>query len=245
MIEFLFLISFAINCQQKISDVALSYVNEISSITSKVALLYFESTDGIPRDGIIFTEKLLESMVKYNKIKIIDPMMVGAKLKSMNVKNLADLNYESTVNLTKEIGSSYIIIGSVSRISNTVETRGRIVKLPELEVVKVLSFKIYPEWDSDKTKVFPLMKYEEIDNKEKVKPTENCPYSELVSIALKNEESKYSYSCASFKCDMVDCSKYPTARKSIYKIYFSDPRKTVITTDDSFNILEKYTTYEH
>lgn len=245
MIKFLSLLFFLninVNAQKSMVDISSNYINALSSFTSKVGLVYFESTDGIVKDGIIFTEKLLEEIVKDGRIKVIDPMMMADKFRKIGAKRIGELDYDSTLKMKKDIGTDYIIIGSVSRRGKLIESRGRIIKLPELEVIKVLNFTVYSDWDYDKTKSYALKGYEKINDD--IKPTKDCPYPELVKIALKNEESKYTYVCAKFSCEFADCSKYPTAEKSIYKIYFKDPKKKVITTDDSFNLIEEYYTDE-
>lgn len=234
----LFFLNMSVNAQSSISDISSNYVKTLSSFTSKVGLLYFESTDGIVKDSIIFTEKLLEGIVKDGRIKVIDPMMMAAKFRKMGVERIGELDYDSTLKIKKDIGTDYIIIGSVSRKGNLIESRGRIIKLPELEVVKVLSFTAYSDWDFNKTKSYAAKEYKNI------KPTKDCSYPELIKIALEKEEAKYGYLCTEFPCGLADCSKYPTAEKLIYKIYFKDPKKKVIITDDSFNIIEEYYTDE-
>ncbi len=243
MIKILIYLCFSLNSQDY-SSVADDYIEQISSFTKKAVILYFESTD-MPKDGIIFTEKLIEEIVKKGKIKVVDPMMVAAKFKKFGIKSIGELDYDSTVKLSNDLGSNYVIIGSVLRIDRMIEARGRIVKLPELEIMKVMTHRVYPQWDSTSQKIFPSKKFDknELKNELKnVKTTDECKYPELVKIASTYDESKYSFSCVMFPCKMIDCSKYPTTRETIYKIYFKDPQKTVITVDDSFNILEKYET---
>lgn len=242
MIKFIIYLCFSLNSQQTINSVADEYINSISSFTNKAVILYFESTD-MPRDGIIFTEKLMDEIVKRGKIKVVDPMMAAAKFKKFGIKSIGELDYDSTIKLSRELGSNYVIIGSVSRIEKVIESRGRIIKLPDLEVVKSMTHRVYPEWDSSLQKTFPLKKFDKEDLKD-VKTSEECAIPQLVKIASEYNESKYSFVCAEFSCKMVDCSKYPTVKQHLYKIYFKDPRKKVVVVDDSFNLLEEYSTNE-
>lgn len=240
MIKLFFYLLFFINAQYSISDIAKDYENSISSFSKRAAILYFESTEGIMRDGIIFSEKLLESIMKNGKISVVDPMISGAKFKKIGVKSIGELDYENTVKLTKELQTNIIVIGSVSRIDNTLEIRGRIIKIPELETLAFLTHRIIPEWDENLKKLNPIKKfsYEGLSN---FKPTKNCSYPELVKIAYE-KNINYSFACVEFPCKMIDCSKYPTTKNKVYKIYFQDPAKTVVVTDEFFNIIDEYKT---
>lgn len=240
---FLYLLSsfsFFVMAQSSISDIAKDYEENISSFSKKAAFLYFESTEGIMRDGIIFSEKLIESIVKGGKITVVDPMITGAKFKKFGVKNVGELDYENTIRLSKELQTNIIVIGSVSRIDNIVEIRGRIVKIPELDIIAFLTHRIVPEWD-DSFKKMSASKKNSLEDFSDFKPTEKCKYSELVKIATQKNIA-YPFSCVEFPCKMIDCSKYPTAKNKIFKIYFQDPSKTVIVTDEFFNIIDEYQT---
>ncbi|MCX7641388.1 MAG: hypothetical protein N2Z20_01990 [Elusimicrobiales bacterium] len=235
-----FVFSSVLFCQQDIKTIAKDYENVISSFSNKVAIMYFESTDGIPRDGIIFTEKLVETLAKNSSLKIIDPMIAGFKFKNFGVKNLGDITQDNYYKITKELGTDVFVIGSVSRIDYFIEVRARVIRAPNFEILAILTHETVPVWDGNK-KSYPLKKfdYSDISN---YKPTEKCKYPELVKIASEREESKHSFSCVEFSCKIIDCSKYPTVKNKLLKIYFQDPLKKVIVTDDSFNILEEYTT---
>ncbi|MCX7641703.1 MAG: hypothetical protein N2Z20_03615 [Elusimicrobiales bacterium] len=232
--------SFLIFCQQDIKTIAKDYESIISSFSNRVAVIYFESTDGIPRDGIIFTEKLVESLVKNSNLKVVDPMVAGLKFKNFGIKNLGDINQDNYIKILKEIGTDIFIIGSVSRIGDVIEIRGRIIKAPQFDILNILTHEIFPIWDGGK-KIYPSKKFISTDVSN-FKPTPECKYPELIKIASEKEVSKYSFSCVDFSCKIIDCSKYPTVKNNLFKIYFQDPLKTVIVTDDSFNILEEYTT---
>lgn len=229
-----------LNAQFKITDVAKDYENNISSFSKRAAFLYFESTEGIVRDGIIFSEKLIESIIKNGKISVVDPMITGAKFKKLGVKTVGELDYENTAKLAKELQTNIIVIGSVSRIDNMLEIRGRIIKIPDLDILMFLTHNIVPEWDENLKKANPMKKfsYEGISS---YKPTKDCAYSELVKVAYE-KNINYPFACVEFPCKMIDCSKYPTAKNKIFKIYFQDPSKTVVVTDEMFNIVDEYKT---
>lgn len=246
MLKSFLLFSFFVSAQTDVKDVkSLSndYVSIISSYTQKVAVLYFESTDGVPRDGIIITEKLIEEIVKGGKIKVIDPMIIAAKLHKFGMKNIAELDYDTTTKLSKELGTSILLIGSVSRVEGMLEIRARLLKIPDFEILSFLTHRIIPDWYGDNKKIYPIKKVSSSDISD-IKPTKSCSYPQLVKIAYEKDESKYNFSCIEFSCKIIDCSKYPTVKDKIFKIYFQDPLKTVIVTDDSFNILQEYRTNE-
>jgi hypothetical protein len=167
-------------------------------------------------------------------------MIVGVKFKKLGLKTLGDIEEKNKNQLIKELGTDYAIIGSVSRIGGDIEIRGRIIRISDFEVLKILNHRISAYWaDENQNKSFKKNNLKNIQN---LKTTEDCKVPELVQIAYDNPVSSYPYVCADFSCKMINCSKYPTAKERIYKIYFKDPAKTVVVTDDSFNVLEEYKT---
>lgn len=224
---------------QDISIVSKDYSTVLSSYTNKAAILYFESTEGITKDGVIFAEKLMDGIMN-NGIKAIDPMIAGVKFKKFGLKTLGEAEQKNKNQVVKELGTDYVVMGSVSRIGGELEIRGRIIRISDFEVLKILIHRIPIYWaEENQNKTFKKINSKNIQN---LKTTEDCKVPELVQIASDMEVSNYSYVCADFSCKMINCSKYPTAKERIYKIYFKDPSKTVVVTDDSFNILEEYKT---
>ncbi|HOJ86044.1 MAG: hypothetical protein N2Z60_02395 [Elusimicrobiales bacterium] len=230
---------FTFLCSQDISVVSKDYATVLSSYTNKAAILYFESTEGITKDGVIFAEKLMDGIMS-NGIKVVDPMIAGVKFKKFGLKTLGDMEQKNKNQIIKELGTDYAVMGSVSRIGGEVEIRGRIIRISDFEVLKVLTHRIPIYWaDENQNKTLKKINSKNAQN---LKTTEECKVPELVQIASDMSVSNYPYVCADFSCKMINCSKYPTAKEKIYKIYFKDPSKTVVVTDDFFNILEEYKT---
>ncbi|MGC8729704.1 MAG: hypothetical protein ACP5SD_10620, partial [Elusimicrobiales bacterium] len=97
---------FTFLCSQDISAVSKDYATVLSSYTNKAAILYFESTEGITKDGVIFAEKLMDGIMN-NGIKVVDPMIAGVKFKKFGLKTLGDMEQKNKNQIMKELGTDY------------------------------------------------------------------------------------------------------------------------------------------
>lgn len=209
-------------------DAIVSKIGSVVSVKDKVSILQLESFDKIEKDGKIISDKIFTKLY-FNKFNVFDPLI----FKKAAISSLSDLTADNAKELKTKYGIKYIIGGSCFRKnSSEINVVLRVINLDDLSTSAIIEDVLKADWKIDSNQIKTGV----------LKPKKGCKEIELVEIAEENLPSPESnYMCTFFSCGEIDCSKY-NVRTGIYKIYFNDDKKTVITVSDDFKILQKYET---
>ncbi|MFN8672847.1 MAG: CsgG/HfaB family protein [Candidatus Sericytochromatia bacterium] len=118
------------------------------ALNKGVAVLDFENNTGVASyDNLkkAMSDALTNGLAKYQNLNIVERTRLKDAVEELKLGQSGFISQESAIKIGKTTGSQYVVLGSLSKISDTFELSTRVVDIESSKIVSAKSIRCYEE----------------------------------------------------------------------------------------------------